>query len=82
MTEEIDLGEIVQRAQQAQRTLDEIRQWSSQQAADLRGKIELVEELEEQDIEIDLDELDSVPAERDKIESVAEMLDELNKRID
>lgn len=74
--EEQSLEDIAQQAQQFNQQLDAMWAWALQQAADLRAKAELAEEMD-----CDPDDYDSMPGEAEEMRDVAELLDTIAMRI-
>lgn len=79
--DELTEGEILRQASQFNEQLTAAYQWGISQAADLRSKAELLSELEQNDVEVDIDELDCVPAEPARLEELALVCENVSRRM-
>lgn len=76
MTDDVDLEEVRNMVQIRHQQLSQMREWSGKQAADLRAKAEVLEELD-----IDPDEFEVFPGTAEGMRAVAGELDSLYARL-
>lgn len=75
-SEEVDIEQQIQQARQVHSQLDQFKQWAQNQAADLRAKAEVADEIE------DIDEVNSIPADADSLREAANIISTVYRRIE
>lgn len=78
---ELTVESVKKQIGQSHQQLDNIKYWSASQAADFRAKAELVRELRNNGVELEIDELETVPAEPGTLDDLAEQLQRLHGRV-